>query len=80
MIKKKEKIRWMPPLQAMQDSGRNYHGWLIIDLNTWEIIKWHSFADFGATIETLTITKDGETKEIYSLDEGETFTFDVYER
>ena len=67
----------MPPLKALQQSGDNQHGWLIIDRKTWNVTNWHSFDDFGSTVETLTIEKDGETKEIYSLDEGETFTFDI---
>ena len=80
MITKKEnKIRWMPPLKQLQDAGLNYHGWIVIDRETWEITKWHTYSDFGADLETLTITKDGETKEIYSTDEGETFTLELRE-
>tara|TARA_Y100000310_G_scaffold143612_1_gene142951 strand:- start:266 stop:517 length:252 start_codon:yes stop_codon:yes gene_type:complete len=80
MITKKEnKIRWMPPLKQLQDAGLNYHGWIIIDRETWEITNWHTYSDFGADLETLTISKDGETKEIYSTDEGETFTLELRE-
>ena len=78
MIIKTEKARWLPPLQALQDSGQNQHGWIILDRETWEITNLHSYADYGMTLETFTIEKDGKTKEIYSYDEGETFTFDVY--
>ena len=67
----------MPPLLALQASGHNQHGWLIIDSRTWEITNIHSFDDFGSTVETLTIERDGKTKEIYSLDQCETFTFDL---
>ena len=75
---KKEKARWIPPLKAAQEAGTNYHGWLDLDGEIWKITKIYSFHDYGATMETFTIKKDGETKEIYSLDEGETFTFDAY--
>lgn len=74
-VKTEHEIRWMPPLKAY--ATLNSHGWLIIDRKTWEITNVHHFDDFGQTIETLTIEKDGETKEIYSLDECETFTFEL---
>lgn len=77
MIMKKENARWLPPLKALQESGHNHHGWLILDRETWEITKIHSFDDFGASIETLTIERGGEIREIYSFDECETFTFDL---
>jgi len=44
----------------------------------WTITNLHQFDDLGGTIDTLTIERDGETKEIYSYDELDTFTFDVY--
>ena len=58
------------------------HGWLDIPsegLGLWRITDWHSFDDIGNTIETLTIQSGKEQKEIYSTDEGETFTFDLRE-
>ena len=71
----------MPPLKALQRSGVNQHGWIILGTGygstTWEIINWHSYDDIGNTIETLTIQNGEKQKEIYSLDEGETFTFDL---
>ena len=76
-LKTEQEIRWMPPLKALQESGHNSHGWLIVDGKTWEITRIHSFDDFGATLETLTIERGGETKEVYSFDECETFTFDL---
>lgn len=76
MIMKIENARWIPAIEGTFASTK--HGWLDIDGEIWKITNWHSFADFGVTVETLTITKDGETKEIYSLDEAETFTFDAY--
>ena len=47
-------------------------------MDIWIITKIHSYADYGASIDTFTIERDGEIKEIYSYDEGETFTYDVY--
>ena len=41
-------------------------------------LEMPSFDDLVQTIETLTIEKDEETKEIYSFDEGETFTFELH--
>ena len=73
----------MPPLKALQRSGANQHGWIILgygsNSTTWEIVNWHSFDDMGNTVETLTIQSGKEQKEIYSFDEGETFTFEVGE-
>ena len=81
MIAKIEKARWTPPLKALQHSGVNKHGWIILgtgrDSTTWDIVKWHSFDHRGATLETLVIENNGKIKEIYSFDEGETFTFDL---
>jgi len=43
----------------------------------WSVLNHHSFDDFGATIDTLTIMNfAADVKEIYSFDECETFTFD----
>ena len=74
MIIKTEKATWIPPL----DNQRN--GWLDLggEDNIWTITNIHSYADYGTTLDTFTIEKGDETKEIYSYDEGETFTFDVY--
>jgi hypothetical protein len=79
-----ETARWLPPLKALQRSGANQHGWIILNpvgwpSTTWEIINWHSFDDLGNTIETLTIQSGEAQKEIYSFDEGETFTLEVGE-
>ena len=82
MIVKTEKATWIPPVE--DGTSKPTHGWLHIDGKIWQITNWHSFADFGATLETLTIQRGNqvelskrETKEIYSYDEGETFTFDI---
>jgi hypothetical protein len=82
MIMKTEKATWIPPVE--DGTSKPAHGWLDIDGKIWQIRDWHSFSDFGQTLETLTIergnarTQTYKTKEIYSLDEGETFTFDAY--
>ena len=78
-LKTEHEFRWMPPLKALQESGHNQHGWLIIDREKWEITNIHSFDDFGSTVETLTIEKNGLVKVVYSLDECETFTFEMQE-
>ena len=77
-IKTEHDIRWIPPVQELQNSEVNQHGWLRIDgKTTWEIVDIHSFDDFGTTVETLVIRSGNETKIVYSLDECETFTFDL---
>ena len=73
MIIKTEKATWIPQLPNTPDLG-----WISLDDETWTITKIYHFDDYGCSLDTFTIEKDGETKEIYSYDEGETFTFDVY--
>lgn len=77
MTAKTENITFIPPVN--DGTSKPAHGWLKIDTKIWCIRDWHSFSDFGQTLETLTIqqTDRNETKEIYSTDEGETFTFDL---
>ena len=78
---KTEKATWIPQLPDSPDLG-----WLsfaeVKDFREthelWTITNIHHYADYGVTLETFTIKRDGETKEIYSYDEGETFTFDAY--
>ena len=80
-MKTEKALVWIPPLKALQASGENQHGW-IDDRSTgtiWDIINWHSFDDLGNTIETLTLQSHKTMKEIYSFDEGETFTFEIGE-
>lgn len=44
------------------------------------VIKWHSFDDFGQTIETVLVRGlDGSEREIYSMDEGDTFSLELQE-
>ena len=81
MITKEENITFIPPVPESGWIGqaKPTHGWLQIDTKIWCIRDWHSFDDFGSTIETLTIERGGETKEAYSFDEGETFTLEAGE-
>mgnify|MGYP001372696951 CR=1 FL=1 len=73
MIIKQEKATWIPQLPDSPDLG-----WLRLNGETWTITNIHHYDDYGVTLETFTIEKDGKIKEIYSYDEGETFTFDAY--
>ena len=46
---------------------------------TFKIVKWHSFDDYGAEMETVTLQNVMpfcNEVEAYSYDGGETFTFD----
>ena len=74
MIMTEKKATWIPATGEFLN-----HGWL--DLggkdNIWIITDIHSFDDLGTTLDTFFIERDGERKEIYSHDEGETFTFDI---
>ena len=76
------KATFIPPVD--DGTSKPAHGWIDISGKIWQIINWHSFSDFGQTLETLTIERGNqvdaskrERKEIYSQDEGETFTFDI---
>ena len=73
MVIKTEETTWIPQLPDSPELG-----WLRLNDETWNITKIYSFDDYGVTMETFTIEKDGETREIYSYDEGETFTFDCW--
>ena len=58
------------------DDALTEHGWLDIPsegLGLWRITDWHTFDDFGATLDTLTVQRLGETLEVFSQDEGQTF-------
>ena len=52
-----------------------------VPMGTYHIMNWHTFDDEGVSLETVQvwnpITKN--LFEIYSSDEGETFTFDMQE-
>ena len=73
MIMKKENATWIPQLPDTPDLG-----WLRLNNETWTITKLYHYDDFAASMDTFSIEKDGEAKEIYSYDDGETFTFDAH--
>ena len=65
----KDNITFIPPLRNDQ------HGWLNINSIIWNIDSIHSFDDFGASLDTLTVSHETlGTTEVYSHDECETFT------
>ena len=76
---KNENATWLPAIDEPWGDldGNHNHGWLDLDGEIWTITNIHSYADYGATLDTFTIKKGEESKEIYSYDEGETFTFDI---
>ena len=80
MIMKNENATWLPAIDEPWGhlDGNHNHGWLDLDGEIWTITNIHNFDDLGCTLDTLTIEKDGVEKKIYSCDEGETFTYDVY--
>jgi len=70
MINWKEKldITWMPPLRSWED------GWILVNGVQFHITNWHSFDDFGQTMETVTAkSASDEEIEVYSMDEGQTW-------
>ena len=71
----------LPPLpkrSSLENAELEENGkFLMLDDVLWSVLEHHSFDDFGATVDTLTIMNfNGDVKEIYSFDECETFTFD----
>ena len=52
-----------------------------IAMGTYHIMNWHSFDDMGASLETVQVWNPITKRlfEIYSSDEGETFTFNMVE-
>ena len=52
-----------------------------VPMGTYHIMNWHSFDDMGASLETVQVWNPITKRlfEIYSSDEGETFTFDMVE-
>jgi|TARA_Y100000310_G_scaffold79721_1_gene76399 hypothetical protein len=75
---KDENITLIPALPPNEG-----HGWLDIaseGLGLWTITNWHwGWRRSQGFVETLTIKRLGVTKEVYSFDEGETFTFEAGE-
>ena len=75
-------MTFIPPVN--DGTSKPAHGWLNIDGKIWQIINWHSFSDFGQTLETLTVERGNQVDSskrmrttVYSRDEGVTFTFDI---
>jgi len=54
------------------------NGKMTLDLHTYHIMNWHSFDDMGVSLETVQVWNPITKRlfEIYSSDEGETFTFE----
>jgi len=52
-----------------------------VPMGTYHIMNWHSFDDMGASLETVQVWNPITKRlfEIYSTDEGETFTFQMQE-
>jgi hypothetical protein len=61
------------------ETNGDTQGKVTLDGVTYHVMNWHSFDDFGQTIETVQvwnpITK--LLSEIYSMDEGETFSYQL---
>ncbi len=62
------------------------HGKVTLDtekfnLGTYHIMNWHTYSDIGQDLETVQVWNPITKRlfEIYSTDEGETFTFDMVE-
>ena len=71
-------IDWIKKHEATYaDADGSTQGKVTIDGVTYHIMNWHSYDDFGQTLETVQvwnpITK--LLSEIYSMDEGNTFSF-----
>ena len=52
-----------------------------IKMGTYHIMNWHTYSDIGQDLETVQVWNPITKRlfEIYSTDEGETFTFDMVE-
>ena len=74
-LKTEHDITFIPPVN--DGKSKPEEGWLNIDGKIWEITNWYSWDDFGHTLETLTIKRGERENEIYSQDEGASFTFDL---
>ena len=77
MVIKKENAKWIPPLPPECQNGTNWHGWMNYDGEILEITNIHSYDDYGVSLETFTLERDGQKIELYSYDEGETFISDI---
>ena len=75
-------IAWNKKYEATynEDNPETYpHGRITLDGHEYHIMNWHSFDDFGQTIETVQVwnPKTKRLFEIYSMDEGETFSYEL---
>ena len=68
-------IEWMPP----HDDDLSRHGNLRIDGKIWLITEWHSFDDYGQTLETVQVCNGKDRMEVYSFDEGYSWTDSIME-
>ena len=52
-----------------------------VQMGTYHIMNWHTYSDIGNDLETVQVWNPITKRlfEIYSTDEGETFTFDMQE-
>jgi len=52
-----------------------------VAMGTYHIMNWHTYSDIGNDLETVQVWNPITKRlfEIYSTDEGETFTFDLQE-
>ena len=52
-----------------------------VAMGTYHIMNWHTYSDIGQDLETVQVWNPITKRlfEIYSTDEGETFTFDMVE-
>ncbi len=66
-------IKTTKPVIELDEDGK----FMTIDGVLHSVINHHSFDDYGGTIDTLTVMNyASDVKEVYSFDEGETFTFE----
>ena len=72
--KVKDEITFQPPVWGDE------WGYLIINGDVWGILKWEGFDDFGGSFETLTVYRKQQKMEVYSLDEGQTFTLEMEDK
>ena len=77
-------IAWNKKHEATytDESPQEYpNGKMTLDSVTYHIMNWHSYDDFGQTIETVQVWNPITKRlfEIYSMDEGETFSFELQE-
>ena len=75
-------ITWNKKYEATytDDNPEEYpHGRITLEGYEYHIMNWHSYDDFGQTVETVQVwnPKTKRLFEIYSVDEGETFSYQL---